>query len=67
MGHELPALDLSPSPPDLQLDIRLRLTVAPTGPDACRQTLEGRIRVGILGLGRIVEGIVKDQLAATYR
>ncbi|KFM22920.1 hypothetical protein F751_6429 [Auxenochlorella protothecoides] len=50
-----------------KLDIRLRLTVAPTGPDACRQTLEGRIRVGIFGLGRIVEGIVKDQLAATYR
>ncbi|KAL6771230.1 hypothetical protein ACKKBF_B34465 [Auxenochlorella protothecoides x Auxenochlorella symbiontica] len=50
-----------------KLDIRLRLTVAPTSPDACRQTLEGRIRVGIFGLGRIVEGIVKDQLAATYR
>lgn len=51
----------------LQLDVQLRLMIQPTSATSCRQTLEGTIRVKVFGLGKIVEGIIRDQLAATYR
>lgn len=47
--------------------MELTLTVEEAGPGACRQVLQGRMRVHILGVGRVVEGKLRDKLAATYR
>lgn len=35
--------------------------------NTCRQVLQGHIKVNMFGVGRIVEGIVKDSLQNTYK
>lgn len=51
-----------------KLDIQLTLTIEEVEPGvSCRQILEGHLRVKMFGVGRIVEGIVKDSLINTYK
>lgn len=51
-----------------KLDIQLTLTIEEVEPGvSCRQILEGHIRVKMFGVGRIVEGIVKESLDNTYK
>ncbi|PRW59437.1 hypothetical protein C2E21_2158 [Chlorella sorokiniana] len=51
-----------------KLDVRMTMTIEEAeGGAACRQILEGHIRVKMFGVGRIVEGIVKDSLQNTYK
>lgn len=54
-------------PPVCCLQIHLTLTIEELGPGRCRQSLTGRIRVNVFGVGRVVEGIVRDSLQTTYR
>ena len=51
----------------MQLDVSLCLEIEPLTAASCRQTLHGRIKVGIFGMGRIIEGVIKDQLQTTYK
>jgi hypothetical protein len=47
--------------------VETTLSVAPLGPAACRQTLEGRVRVSLpRPLGRVVEAIVRDSVLKSY-
>ena len=50
-----------------QLDVRMTLSVERLGARRCRQTLEGHVNVQLLGVGRVVEGIVRDSLVSTYK
>lgn len=50
-----------------RLDVRMTLSVERLGERWCRQSLEGHVNVQLLGVGRVVEGIVRDSLVSTYR
>lgn len=50
-----------------KLDVQLKLIIEAVDENTCRQVLAGSIKVNMFGVGRIVEGIVKDSLQNTYK
>eukprot|EP00887_Chlorella_sp_A99_P004576 scaffold4.g4576.t1 len=50
-----------------KLDIRMTLTIEEVDAESCVQRLEGTIHVGIFGVGRVVESIIRDSLVNTYK
>ncbi len=50
----------------LQATVKLQLVIEEVGKAACRQVLQGTVDINILGLGKIAEKLVVDNLQKVY-
>ena len=50
----------------LQATVKLQLVIEEVGKASCRQVLQGTVDINILGLGKIAEKLVVDNLQKVY-
>ena len=50
----------------LQATVKLQLAIEEVGSATCRQVLQGTVDINIMGLGKIVEKLVVDNLQKVY-